>query len=243
MIAFSAAENFPSLINATLEDLRQGLDGGCFNSSDLVEAYQKRIRQVNNHVRSVAEINPDAMKIAISRDEERMTDGKSLGPLHGIPILIKDNVATLDKLNTTAGSFLLVGAKAPNDSTVVRKLREAGAIILGKAEMDEWANFRGDLPLGYSPKGGPTVGAYIENQEPSGSSSGSGVSVDLGLAFAAIGTDTGGSITFPSGANGIVGIKPTTGLVSRNLVLPGSERRDTVGPMARTHSSGFRSCL
>ncbi|XP_044715143.1 amidase domain-containing protein [Hirsutella rhossiliensis] len=212
---------FPSLINATLEDLQQGLHRGCFNSFDLVNAYQERIRQVQGKARAVTEINPDALAIATFLDKERNIGGKRLGPLHGIPILLKDNVATMDKMNNTAGSTLLLGAKVPHDSTVARKLREAGAIILGKANMDEWADFRtGVLHHGYSPYGGQTHAA--------------GVSADLGLAFAAIGTDTGGSISFPSSFNGIVGIKPTVGLVSRYLVIPASEHRDSVGPMART---------
>jgi amidase len=156
-------------------------------------------------------------------------------PLHGLPILIKNNIATADKMNNTAGSWSLVGAKVPRDSTMAVKLRKAGAIILGKTNLSQWANYRSsNSSNGWSAYGGQTYGAYYPGQDPSGSSSGSGVSSSLGLAFASLGTETDGSILSPSQMNNIVGIKPTVGLTSRSLVIPISEHQDTVGPMART---------
>lgn len=155
--------------------------------------------------------------------------------MHGIPILIKNNIATKDKMNNTAGSYALLGAKVPRDAAVARKLREAGAVILGKTGLSQWANFRSNNSTnGWSAYGGQVTAAYYPNQDPSGSSSGSGVSSDLGLALASLGTETDGSILSPSNKNNLVGIKPTVGLTSRNLVIPISEHQDTVGPMART---------
>ncbi|CAK1367571.1 unnamed protein product [Cercospora beticola] len=209
---------FPSLLNANLEDLVTGLEKGLFTSVDLVQAYTARIEEVNDLLHAVTEINPDALSIASSLDAQRH-NGTILGPLHGIPILIKNNIATADKMNNTAGSYSLLGAKVPNDSTMASKLRKAGAIILGKTNLSQWANFRSDnTSNGWSAYGGQTTGAYYPNQDPSGSSSGSGVASSIGLAFASLGTETSGSILSPSDVNGLVGIKPT----------------DTVGPMART---------
>jgi amidase len=156
-------------------------------------------------------------------------------PLHGLPILIKNNIATADEMNNTAGSWSLVGARVPRDSTMAARLRKAGAIILGKTNLSQWANYRSsNSSNGWSAYGGQTYGAYYPGQDPSGSSSGSGVASSLGLAFAALGTETDGSILSPSQMNNIVGIKPTVGLTSRSLVIPISEHQDTVGPMART---------
>ncbi|KJZ74966.1 hypothetical protein HIM_05697 [Hirsutella minnesotensis 3608] len=224
----------PSLRDITLDQLRAGLDNSCFKSTDLITAYMQRIEEVGGQVNAVTEINPDALQIAQALDEERAQ--KTLrGPLHGIPILLKNNIATKDKMNNTAGSTLLLGATAPEDSTVAKRLREAGAIILGKSNLSQWANFRGNnLPNGWSAHGGQTIAAYHDRQDPSGSSSGSAVATDLGLAFAAVGTETTGSILDPSQRSGIVGIKPTVGLTSRHLVIPISENLDTVGPMARS---------
>ncbi|ATY65739.1 glutamyl-tRNA(Gln) amidotransferase subunit A [Cordyceps militaris] len=223
----------PPLLDATLDDLRRGLDGGNFSSVDLTKAYIARINEVNEQLHAVNEINPDALTIAAERDKERC-QGK-VGPLHGIPILIKDNIATNDKMNNTAGSFALLGAKVPEDSTVAAKLRKAGAIILGKANLSQWANFRSDNgSSGWSSIGGQATGAYFPGQDPSGSSSGSGVSSSVGLAWACLGTETDGSIISPSQENNLVGIKPSVGLTSRYLVVPISEHQDTVGPMART---------
>lgn len=224
----------PSLIDATIEDLQTGMEAGLFTSVDLVNAYIARINEVNGTVHAVTELNPDAVQIAHRLDAER-GNGTSRGPLHGIPILIKNNIATKDKMNNTAGSYALLGAKVPRDAAVARKLREVGAVILGKTGLSQWANFRSNNSTnGWSAYGGQVTAAYYPNQDPSGSSSGSGVSSDLGLALASLGTETDGSIISPSNKNNLVGIKPTVGLTSRNLVIPISEHQDTVGPMART---------
>lgn len=227
-------EDFPPLIEATLEDLVSGLDSGLFTSVDLVNAYTARILEVNSTLRMVTELNPDALSIAAALDSERAS-GTSRGPLHGIPILIKNNIATDDKMNNTAGSYALLGAKVPSDSTMAAKLRKAGAVLLGKTNLSQWANYRSDnTSNGWSAYGGQTEGAYFPGQDPSGSSSGSGVSSSLGLALACLGTETDGSILSPSNVNNLVGIKPSVGLTSRYLVIPISEHQDTVGPMART---------
>ncbi|PSN75149.1 amidase signature enzyme [Corynespora cassiicola Philippines] len=224
----------PSLLDATADELAAGLDAKLFTSVDLVDAYVGRILEVNSTLHMVTEINPDAWDIAKELDEERAC-GKSRGPLHGLPILIKNNIATDDQMNNTAGSYALLGAKVPRDATVAAKLRKAGAIILGKSNLSQWANFRSsNSSNGWSAHGGQTYGAYYPGQDPSGSSSGSGVASSLGLALASLGTETDGSILSPSQINNIVGIKPTVGLTSRSLVIPISEHQDTVGPMART---------
>ncbi|KAK5655081.1 hypothetical protein OQA88_5980 [Cercophora sp. LCS_1] len=229
-----SAAAFPSLINATIDDIRAGLEGGMFSSVDLVAAYLGRIDEVNDEFKAVTEINPDALDIAEALDAER-AQGKVRGPLHGVPILLKNNIATLDKTNTTAGSLALVGARPPRDAFVASRLRAAGAILLGKANLSQWANFRSsNSSSGWSAHGGQVMGSYVENQDPSGSSSGSGVATALGLAAACLGTETDGSILSPSHRNNIVGIKPTVGLTSRDLVIPISEHQDTIGPMART---------
>jgi amidase len=189
---------------------------------------------VNDTLQAVVEINPDALSIAASLDAERKA-GHCRGPLHGLPILLKNNIATADKMQNTAGSYALLGAIVPKDSGAARKLREAGAVILGKANLSQWSYMRAyNISHGWSSYGGQTVGAYYENQDPSGSSSGSSVAVGVGLALAALGTDTGGSISLPCGVGALSCIKPTVGLVSRNLVVPISEHLDTVGPMATT---------
>ncbi|KAF2791439.1 amidase signature enzyme [Melanomma pulvis-pyrius CBS 109.77] len=224
----------PFLMEATTEGLAAGLAAKLFTSVDLVNVYVARILEVNSTLHMVTEINPDAWKIAKELDEERAC-GKLRGPLHGLPILIKNNIATFDQMNNTAGSYALLGAKVPRDATVAAKLRKSGAIILGKSNLSQWANFRSsNSSNGWSAYGGQTYGAYYPGQDPSGSSSGSGVSSSLGLALAALGTETDGSILSPSEKNNIVGIKPTVGLTSRALVIPISEHQDTVGPMART---------
>jgi amidase len=229
-----AARPFPPLLDATLEDLACGLGLGMFTSVDLVEAYVARIGEVNSTLRMVTELNPDARQIAADLDAERARGGVR-GPLHGIPMLLKNNIATNDKMGNTAGSYALLGAKVPEDSTVAAKLRRAGVVLLGKTNLSQWANFRSlNTSNGWSAYGGQTQGAYFPGQDPSGSSSGSGVASSLGLAFASLGTETDGSIVSPSQANNIVGIKPTVGLTSRYLVVPISEHQDTVGPMART---------
>ncbi|KAG8533139.1 uncharacterized protein KY384_001922 [Bacidia gigantensis] len=200
----------------------------------LDRAYIDRILEVNSTLHAVTEINPDAIDIAAELDAERAA-GITRGPLHGIPIIIKGNIATNDKLSTSAGSFALLGAKVASDSTIASKLRAAGAIILGKSNLSQWANFRSNNSTnGWSAYGDQTFGAYYPEQDPSGSSSGSGVVSSLGLAFASLGTETSGSILSPAEVNNVVGIKPTVGLTSRSLVVPISEHQDTIGPMART---------
>lgn len=227
-------DTFPSLLDADLEDLVTGLEMGLFTSVDLVEAYTARIKEVNSTLHMVTELNPDALSIAASMDAQRK-NGTILSPLHGIPILIKNNIATADSMNNTAGSWSLLGAKVPRDSTMAAKLRKAGAVILGKTNLSQWANWRSDnTSNGWSAYGGQTYAAYYPGQDPSGSSSGSGVSSSLGLALAALGTETSGSILSPSDVNNLVGIKPTVGLTSRYLVIPISEHQDTIGPMARS---------
>ena len=182
----------------------------------------------------MTQVNPAALAIAADLDAQR-TQGKILGHLHGIPILLKNNIATADEMANTAGSYALAGAKVPRDSTMAAKLRKAGAILLGKTNLSQWANYRSfNTSNGWSASGGQTQGAYYPGQDPSGSSSGSGVASSLGLALACLGTETDGSIISPSNKNNIVGIKPTVGLTSRDLVVPISEHQDTVGPMART---------
>ncbi|GJD03367.1 amidase [Colletotrichum higginsianum] len=215
---------FPSLIDVTIDELAEGLENGLFTSVDLVNAYLGRIAQVNSTLNVVTEVNPDALSIAADLDASR-ANGTIRGPLHGIPILIKNNIATADRMNNTAGSWALVGAKVPRDSFMATKLREAGAVILGKTNLSQWANFRSNnTSNGWSAYGGQVYAAYYPQQDPSGSSSGSGVASDLGLALAALGTER----------NNLVGIKPTVGLTSRHLVIPISEHQDTIGPMART---------
>ncbi|RFU80807.1 amidase signature enzyme [Trichoderma arundinaceum] len=231
----SSGSPFPGLLDATLDQLGKGLKSGHFTSVQLTKAYLTRIEQVNEVVHAVVEVNPDALNIANSLDEERAA-GSIRGPLHGVPVLVKNNIATKDKMDTTAGSQLLIGATVPRDAFVAQKLRDAGAIILGKTNMSQWANYRArDYSInGWSSHGGQTLAAYHAQQNPSGSSSGSGVATDLGLAWASLGTETDGSIVCPAQRSGIVGLKPTVGLTSRGLVIPISEHQDTVGPMART---------
>ncbi|KAK0624609.1 amidase [Bombardia bombarda] len=225
---------FPSLMEASLEDLVTGLESGLFTSVDLVNAYTARMLEVNSTLKIVTEINPDALSIAAELDAAR-TNGTIYGSLHGIPILLKNNIATADDMENTAGSYALLGAKVPEDSTIAAKLRKAGAIILGKTNLSQWANFRSsNTSNGWSALGGQTEAAYYPGQDPSGSSSGSGVASSLGLALASIGTETDGSILSPSNVNNLVGIKPSVGLTSRYLVIPISEHQDTVGPLART---------
>ncbi|KAI1121650.1 glutamyl-tRNA amidotransferase subunit A [Nemania abortiva] len=224
----------PSLSEADVNTLMNGLDRGTFTSVHLVKAYIGRINEVNMALNVVNEINPDALSIASQLDAER-SKGLVRGPLHGIPILIKATIATNDRMNTTAGSYALLGAKVPADATLVQNLRKAGAIVLGKANLSQWGSIRSlNSTNGWSAVGGQTHGVFYPNQDPSGSSSGSAVAATLGLATGCLGGETDGSITDPASFNNLVGIKPTVGLVSRHLVVPISERMDTVGPMTRT---------
>ncbi|KAF2223838.1 amidase signature domain-containing protein, partial [Elsinoe ampelina] len=224
----------PLLQEATLAELNAGLEKRQFTSVDLVKAYSARILEVNGTLNVVTEINPDAIRIARESDRRRRA-GRLRGPLDGIPVLIKNNIATADQMSNTAGSFSLLGAKVANDATVAAKLRKAGAVILGKSNLSQWANYRStNSSNGWSAYGGQCNAAYYPDQDPSGSSSGSGVASSLGLAWASLGTETSGSILSPSNVNNLVGIKPTVGLTSRHLVIPISEHQDTIGPMART---------
>ncbi|KAJ3998938.1 amidase signature enzyme [Lentinula boryana] len=239
-ISSSAPEReLPDLYEATVAELQDGLDSNRFNSVDLVKAYIGRIEEVNLKgpaLRAVLEINPVAVEQASQLDKERKSNRKR-GPLHGIPLLLKDNIDTdrADGMSTTAGSFALQDSIPPKDAGVTTKLREAGAVILGKANLSEFGQFRSHkLTGGWSALGGQGTNAYYPNGDTCGSSSGSAVAVSIGLCALALGTDTTGSITFPASRNNIVGIKPTVGLTSRAGVVPISSHQDTVGPLTRS---------
>ena len=225
------------LDESTIAELQRGLQSGKYSSRSLVEKYTDRINDIDKKgqtLRSVIELNPDAESIAAGLDRERKERG-ARGPLHGIPILIKDNIDTADRMMTTAGSLALVGTKPAQDAFVAKKLRDAGAVILGKTNLSEWANFRSTKSSsGWSGRGGQTKNPYALDRNPCGSSSGSGVAVSANLCAAAIGTETDGSVVCPSSANSLVGIKPTVGLVSRSGIIPIAHSQDTAGPMART---------
>jgi amidase len=221
----------------TIADLQEGMKSGKHSARSLALRYLARIESIDRNgpaLNSIIEINPDALGIAETLDKERKAKGPR-GPLHGIPLFIKDNIDTADRMATTAGSLALVGARPPEDAFLVRRLREAGAVILGKTNLSEWANIRCSYSTsGWSGRGGLTRNPYALDRNPCGSSSGSGVAVAASLCAAAVGTETDGSVVSPSSANGIVGIKPTVGLVSRSGVIPISHSQDTAGPMART---------
>ena len=221
----------------TIGDLQRGMQSGKYSSKSLVEKYTDRINEIDKKgptLKSVIELNPDAEAIAVALDRERKDRGPR-GPLHGVPILIKDNIDTQDRMMTTAGSLALLGAKPFQDAFVAKKLRDAGAVILGKTNLSEWANFRSTKSSsGWSARGGQTKNPYVLDRNPCGSSSGSGVAASANLCAAAIGTETDGSIVCPSSANSLVGIKPTVGLVGRSGIIPISHSQDTAGPMART---------
>ncbi|GIN70224.1 amidase [Bacillus sp. J14TS2] len=221
------------LIEATIEDMQEKLASGDITSVALVHMYLYRISHFDGIIRSVLEVNPDALQIAAALDTERTQKGPR-SRLHGIPILLKDNIDTSDKMHTTAGSLALDGHVAIKDSYVAAKLRKAGAILLGKTNMTEWANFMGvGMPSGYSSRGGQTLNPYGEF-DVGGSSSGSGAAIAANFAAVAIGTETSGSILNPALKNSLVGIKPTVGLVSRRGIIPIAHTQDTPGPMART---------
>lgn len=225
------------LDEADISSLQEKMAAGTYTAEKLTDLYLARIRDIDHagpSLHSVIEINPDAIADARILDEERKS-GKTRGPLHGIPVLLKDNIDTAGKMQTTAGSLALEGHIAATDAFLVKKLRDAGAVILGKTNLSEWANFRSNKSCsGWSSRGGQTKNPYILDHNPCGSSSGSGVAVAANLCVAAVGTETDGSITCPSAVNGIVGIKPTVGLVSRSGIIPISSTQDTAGPMART---------
>ena len=232
----AGADDFP-LAEATVADLQEWLASGEWTTRAITEAYLGRIEEIDGRgpvLRSVLETNPDALAIADRLDRER-GEGRLRGPLHGIPVLLKDNIDTADRMTTTAGSLALAGWVPPEDSGVAARLRQAGALLLGKTNLSEWANFRSTRSSsGWSGRGGQCRNPYVLDRNPCGSSSGSGAAVSANLAAAALGSETDGSIVCPSSANGIVGIKPTVGLVSRAGVIPISHTQDTAGPMART---------
>jgi amidase len=221
----------------TIAELREAMSKGRLTARSLTEKYLERIEEIDRRgpsINSVIEVNPDALKIAEALDRERKRGGVR-GPLHGIPILIKDNIDTADRMMTTAGSLALVGSKPQRDAFIVEQLRQAGAVLLGKTNLSEWANFRSTHSTsGWSGRGGQTRNPYALDRNPCGSSSGSGAAVAANLCAAAIGTETDGSIVCPASSNGIVGIKPTLGLVSRSGIIPIAHSQDTAGPMART---------
>ena len=223
----------------TIGQLQALVDCGKASAVSLTKKYLARIEAIDRRgpkLNAVIELNPDALAIAAEMDHERVAKGKR-GPLHGIPVLIKDNIDTHDRMTTTAGSLALKGSIPPRDSFVVERLRAAGAVLLGKTNLSEWANFRGSLSTsGWSGRGGQTRNAYALDRNPSGSSSGSAVAVSANLCAVAVGTETDGSILSPSSFNGIVGIKPTLGLISRSGIIPIAHSQDTAGPMGRTVS-------
>jgi amidase len=223
--------------DASIFDLQTAMENGKTTSVALVKAYLERIKKIDKSgptINSIIELNPDALAIAATLDIERKNVGPR-GPMHGIPILIKDNIATADKMETTAGSLAMVGIKPQRDAFIVEKLRAAGAVILGKTNLSEWANFRSTRSSsGWSGRGGLSKNPYALDRSTSGSSSGSGASIAASLAAVAVGTETDGSIISPAAANSLVGIKPTVGLVSRSGIIPIAASQDTAGPMART---------
>ncbi|MBE7535496.1 MAG: amidase [Anaerolineales bacterium] len=220
----------------TIAELRQKLDAGELSARQLTALYLERIEAIDKngpHINSIIEINPDALNIAERLDAER--DAKKRGALHGIPILLKDNIDTRDRMQTTSGSLALEGNFAAKDAFIVKRLRKAGAVILGKTNLSEWANFRSKRSVsGWSSRGGLTRNPYALDRSACGSSSGSGAAIAANLSVAAVGTETDGSIVCPAQTNGIVGIKPTLGLLSRSGIIPVARSQDTPGPMART---------
>ena len=233
----SAATNFP-IVEASIAQLQAAMAAGHLSAKDLVQAYLKRIQQLNPTLGAVIETNPNAVAIAAALDNERRA-GHVRGPLHGIPLLVKDNIATLDNMQTTAGSLALYGSRVPADAPLIQRLRAAGAIILGKSNLGEWANFRGfdgafPQAVGWSARGGDTKNAYDLSYTSWGSSSGSGAAAAASLCAATVGTETDGSITGPANVQNIFGLKPTLGLISQEGIIPISHQQDTAGPMART---------
>jgi amidase len=232
-----AGSSFP-FVEATIPQLQAAMTNGQLTSRDLVLGYLNRIQSLNPTLHAVIETNPSAVSIAAGLDNERRA-GHVRGPLHGIPLLVKDNIATLDNMQTTAGSLAIYGNQVPADSPLIQKLRAAGAIILGKSNLGEWANFRGSdiaypLAVGWSARGGDTKNAYDLSYTSWGSSSGSGAGTAANLCAAAVGTETDGSITGPSAVENIFGLKPTLGLISQDGIVPISHQQDSAGPMARS---------
>lgn len=225
------------LEEVTISELQAGMKSGRFTSQSLIEKYSARIHEIDKQgpsINSVIELNPDAPSIAAALDRERQEKGPR-GSMHGIPVFIKDNIDTVDRMMTTAGSLALVGSKPPKDSFVAQRLRAAGAVILAKTNLSEWANIRSSHSTsGWSGRGGLTKNPYALNRNPCGSSSGTGAGISANLAACGIGTETDGSIVCPSSSNGLAGIKPTVGLISRSGIIPISHSQDGAGPMCRT---------
>ncbi|GAB2533460.1 amidase [Rufibacter soli] len=225
------------LNEATIQELQQKMQKGELSSRQITQMYLDRIKAIDKSgpkINSVIEVNPDALKIADAMDQERKA-GKLRGPLHGIPVMVKDNIDTGDKMATTAGALALADNKASKDAFIVARLRAAGAVLIGKTNLSEWANFRStESSSGWSSRGGQTRNPYVLDRTPCGSSSGSGVAVAANLCTVAVGTETNGSIVCPAAVNGLVGFKPTVGLVSRSGIIPISHTQDTAGPLART---------
>ena len=236
VVKIETADDF-ELNEITIESMQEKFASGKYSSEQVTNLYLKRIEAIDKNgpsLHAVIEINPDAISISQAMDAERKA-GKIRGPLHGIPVLIKDNIDTADKMQTTAGALAMVGNIAAQDAFIVKKLREAGAVLLGKTNLSEWANFRSSKSCsGWSSRGGQTRNPYILDHNPCGSSSGSGVAVSANLCVVAVGTETDGSVTCPAAVNGIAGMKPTVGLLSRSGIIPISHTQDTAGPMART---------
>jgi amidase len=225
-------------LEKSIPELQAAMGSGEVSGKELVRFYLQRINSLNRLLHSVIEINPDAIAIAEQLDRERQR-GHLRGPLHGIPVLVKDNIATDDRMETTAGSLALVGSRVPADALIIQQLRAAGAVILGKANLGEWANFRGNdniypLAVGWSARGGNTINPYVLNYTSWGSSAGSANGVAANFCAVAVGTETDGSITGPSAVENIVGLKPTLGLVSQDGIIPISHQQDTAGPMGRS---------
>lgn len=232
----SQATSF-QLDEITITQIQNGYKNGTYTIKQIVQLYLERIDEIDKNgpaLNSIIMVNPDALQIAQELDRE-LANGNSRGPMHGIPVILKDNIDTHDKMPTTGGSRVLINSHPLKDSWVAKKLREAGAVILAKANLSEWANYRADFSSsGWSGIGGQTKNPFVLDRNPCGSSAGSGVSVSANLCAVAIGTETWGSIICPSNNNGVVGIKPTVGLISRTGIIPISYTQDTAGPMART---------
>jgi amidase len=238
-VAASPAPEIKSfeLDEITIADLQAGMVSGKFSARSITEKYLARIEEIDQQgpaLKSVIEVNPEALAIADALDKERK-ENHVRGPMHGIPVLVKDNIDTADRMQTTAGSLALLGSKPVKDSFVVQKLRESGAVILGKTNLSEWANIRSShSSSGWSARGGQTLNPYALDRNPCGSSSGSGAAASASLCAIAVGTETDGSVVCPASANGLVGIKPTLGLISRAGIIPIAHSQDTAGPIART---------
>jgi amidase len=233
----SQAPNDFELDELSVEDLQKALQSGQSTSHTLTEKYLARIQEIDKagpKINAIIEVNPEALEIAAALDKERKEKGPR-GPLHGVPVLIKDNIDTADRMSTTAGSLALLDSRPQKDAFVAAQLRKAGAIILGKTNLSEWANTRSSHSTsGWSGRGGLTRNPYALDRNPCGSSSGTGAAISANLAAVGVGTETDGSIVCPSSANGLAGLKPSVGLVSRSGIIPISHSQDTAGPMART---------